>query len=349
MTLTNTLLRFPNLRYSLIPLLAAPTLLLPAVRTSDSASVLKQNLVSVSPPSQSSQITPQPSIKPSNPSITPTAKTQAAKTPNKTKTKVAAVHKPAHVAHVHKPTDVELKVAIAIDIETLSVATSTTGIIRDEAGKVLRSLPAGVPFNLQASGNQIDFGLWKSPHAVWLEATPGGYVGVGEHWYRGKVKLISNGSSLLAVNYVNLETYLYSVVGSEMLSTWPIDALKAQAVAARSYALVRYLQPANSLYHIGATQAWQVYKGLDGEASSTYTAVELTRGQILTSQGSLVDAWYADTQDTSDQAHDGKGMSQTGAKDLAKQGYDYTHILGTYYPGSTLTPIQISAVASSDR
>ncbi len=336
MTLTNTLLRFSNLRYSLIPLLAAPTLLLPAIPTSDSASVFKQNIASVSPPSQSSQVSPQPIIKSSKSSIIPTAKTHT-----KTKTKVAAP--------VHKPTDVELKVAIAINIETLPVATSTTGVIRDEAGKVLRSLPAGVPFNLQASGNKIDFGLWKSPHAVWLEATPGGYVGVGEHWYRGKVKLISNGSSLLAVNYVNLETYLYSVVGSEMLSSWPIDALKAQAVAARSYALVRYLQPANSLYHIGATQAWQVYKGLDGEASSTYTAVELTKGQILTSQGSLVDAWYADTQETSDRAHDGKGMSQHGASYLARQGYDYTHILGTYYPGSTLTPIQILAGASGDR
>jgi len=316
--------------------LAAPTLLLPAIPTSDSASVPKQNVVSVSPPSQSSQISPQPSIKPTSPSITATAKTHT-----KTKSKVAAP--------LHKPTDVKLKVAIAINVESLAVGTSTTGIIRDEAGKVLRSLPAGVPFNLQASGNEIDFGVWKSPNGVWLEATPGGYVGVGEHWYRGKVKLISRGSTLLAVNYVNLETYLYSVVGSEMPSFWPIDALKAQAVAARSYALVRYLKPANSLYHIGTTQAWQVYKGLSGEASSTYTAVELTRGQILTAQGSLVDAWYADTQETSDRAHDGKGMSQHGAKDLARQGYDYTHILGTYYPGSTLTPIQISAVARGDR
>ncbi|MGB3208527.1 MAG: SpoIID/LytB domain-containing protein [Crinalium sp.] len=339
MTLTTTLLRFSNLRYSLIPLLAAPTLLLPAVRTSDSASVPKQNLVSVSPASPSSQISPQPSIKPSSPAITPTAKTPTAKT--STKTQVAAP--------VHQPTDVELKVAIAINVETLAVGTSTTGIIRDEAGRVLQSLPAGVPFNLQASANQIDFGLWKSPHAVWLEATPGGYVGVGEHWYRGKVKLISRGSTLLAVNYVNLETYLYSVVGSEMPSSWPVDALKAQAVAARSYALVRYLKPANPYYNIGATQAWQVYKGLSGEASSTYTAVELTRGQILTAQGSLVDAWYADTQETSDRAHDGKGMSQHGAKDLAKQGYDYTQILGTYYPGSSLTPIQISATARGDR
>lgn len=343
MTLTYTLLRFSNLRYSLIPLLAAPTLLLPAVPTSDSAIVPKQNLVSVSPPSQSSQINFQPSIKPTSPVITPTTKTQTAKTPTKTptKTKVAAP--------VHKPTDVELKVAIAINVDTLTVGTSTTGIIRDEAGKLLRSLPAGVPFNLQASGNQIDFGLWKSPNGVWLEATSGGYVGVGEHWYRGKVKLISRGSTLLAVNYVNLETYLYSVVGSEMPSSWPIDALKAQAVAARSYALVRYLKPANPYYHIGTTQAWQVYKGLSGEASSTYTAVELTRGQILTAQGSLVDAWYADTQETTDRAHDGKGMSQHGAKDLAKQGYDYTHILGTYYPGSSLTPIQILAMASGDR
>ncbi|GAC1454045.1 MAG: hypothetical protein NVSMB70_21090 [Chamaesiphon sp.] len=156
------------------------------------------------------------------------------------------------------------------------VATSTLGIVKDDAGHPLRSLPPGVGFSSVPAGDRIDFGSWKSPGSIWIEATQGGFVAVGEHWYRGKVRLISQSSTLLAVNHVNLEPYLYSVVGSEMWSNWPLEALKAQAVAARSYALARYADPPNPFYHLGATEAWQVYKGLDGEASSTLTAVEQT-------------------------------------------------------------------------
>ena len=65
-----------------------------------------------------------------------------------------------------------------------------------------------------------------------------GAVFVGDRWYKGKLLLVVQGNKLLAINYVNLEEYLLSVVGSEMNAAAPIEALKAQAVAARSYALV---------------------------------------------------------------------------------------------------------------
>ncbi len=89
----------------------------------------------------------------------------------------------------------------------------------------------------------INLNSWQAPASIWVEASQGGYVFVGERWYRGRVRLILQNDGLLAVNQVGLEDYLTSVVGSEMYAHWPIEALKAQAVAARSYALARYVQP----------------------------------------------------------------------------------------------------------
>lgn len=85
------------------------------------------------------------------------------------------------------------------------------------------------------------------------------------------------------VNILKLDTYLRGVVGSEMPSGWQPEALKAQAVAARTYA-VRSLAPSR-YYDVCDTTACQVYRGVAGEAASVTTAVQSTAGLILTYRG----------------------------------------------------------------
>ena len=79
--------------------------------------------------------------------------------------------------------------------------------------------------------------------------------------YQGTIELVRSGDEWLPVNQLDLETYVASVVGAEMPSHWSREALKAQAVAARSYALVHLARPATSHYHLGDTTRWQVYGG----------------------------------------------------------------------------------------
>ncbi len=234
---------------------------------------------------------------------------------------------------------VEMRVAISTETNSLAIATSTSGYIFDGTGKFLRELPAQQPFYTQLDDQTIRLGSWNTASTIWIQPAQGGYVYVGEHWYRGRVKLIVQNTGLLAVNYVNLDHYLYSVVGSEMPSSWPLAALKAQAVAARSYALAQYIRPASDLYHMGSTEAWQVYKGLEGEATATHQAVDSTAGLFLSYKGGLVESLYAATDEIVAKAHGGRGMSQTGALNLARQDYDYLHILGTYYPGAGVSRI----------
>ena len=241
------------------------------------------------------------------------------------------------------PLKLEMKVVLANGVNTLAIATSTTGQVLDDTGHVLRSMPAGQAVYTQPSQSGIDLNSWQAPPSIWIVPAQGGYVYAGSHWYRGRVRLILQGNSLSAINHVDLEDYLYSVVGSEMPSNWSLEALKAQAVAARSYALAQYIRPANGFYHMGATEAWQVYKGLDGESGSTHQAVDTTAGLFLSYKGGLVESLYASTDEVVIKAHEGRGMSQTGAQNLALQGYDYLHILGAYYPGSGLAQLRLAA------
>jgi hypothetical protein len=227
----------------------------------------------------------------------------------------------------------EIKVAILRDGSSTTIGSSQAASLLDTNGRILQSLPPNESLLVQPTGSSLSVGNWQLPQVVWLQPSPGGFIYLGDRWYRGKLLLVSQGSSLLAVNYVDLEEYLYSVVGSEMHPNAPLEALKAQAIAARSYALVHMIRPASQWYHLGATERWQAYKGINREFNTTHQAVNTTAGQILSYKGGVVESLYAATDQIVATVHKGRGMSQIGAYDLAKQGYDYQQILGNYYPG----------------
>jgi stage II sporulation protein D len=125
-------------------------------------------------------------------------------------------------------------------------------------------------------------------------ATPAGrslpLVGLGRRRYRGLVRVLPDGDRLQAVNLLGLEHYLASVVGSEMPASWPAEALRAQAVAARTYALAQ-LKP-EAPFDLRSTVASQVYRGTEAETDSTRSAVAATRSLVLSHGGSLIDAVF---------------------------------------------------------
>jgi hypothetical protein len=230
----------------------------------------------------------------------------------------------------------ELRVAVANGESSLVVGSSTSTEIVSSQGKVLGKISANEGTNVLPDGQYLRIGKWIAPAGVWLKPAKGGFVFVNNNWYRGDVLLVSQGNSLLAVNYVELEYYIASVVGAEVSPSWPIDALKAQAIAARSYALVHYIRPAHDLYDLGNTERWQVYRGVGAEWNTTHQAAQETHGVFLSYKGGVVESMYAASDDIVKDVFGGRGMSQTGALKLAEQGYNYTQILGSYYPGTSL-------------
>ena len=234
----------------------------------------------------------------------------------------------------------EMRVAIAADRASLSIGASTPTRIFDANGSVYE-IPAQTTYRVQPNQQGIGFGDWRLAHAIWIEPSQGGHIYVGDRGYRGRLLLSKKGDSLLAVNYVLLRDYLFSVVGSEMYLDWPIESLRAQAVAARSYALTHHVRPASSDYDLDNTQRFQAYKGVAREANTTHVAVQSTSGEFISYQGGIVESLYAASDQIVIEAHGGQGMSQRGAMELAKQGYNYQQILGTYYPGTGLARLEV--------
>ena len=114
-------------------------------------------------------------------------------------------------------------------------------------------------------------------------------IWVGQKRYAGKLKIFVVNNEMLVVNNLEMENYLSSVVGSEMPTKWPMEALKAQAIASRTYALK---QKGNSIFDIDSTKRNQVYNGLESKTFKTKRAVKSTRSLVLTHKNKLINAVF---------------------------------------------------------
>lgn len=110
--------------------------------------------------------------------------------------------------------------------------------------------------------------------------------------YRGNAILDPVGGEIIITNSVPLEKYLYSVVPSEVPSSWPEEALKAQAVCARTYVIREMIARAKEPFDVDKTTASQVYSGMDRETPRTTKAVEDTTGTIILYESKPIQAFF---------------------------------------------------------
>ena len=209
--------------------------------------------------------------------------------------------------------------------------------IRDRQGQLLAQGGASDTADLE--------GLMSSNAEVWMRSTSGNALQANGRPYTGLFRVLRAADGVQVINHLSLESYISSVVGGEMPSHWNMEALRAQAVAARSYAMAHMARPADQHWHLGDTTRWQNYEGLSSVSSRTREATASTSGVILSYQGGIVESLYAATQQIVDEAHGqlGASMSQTGAQDLAQQGLRFNEILGRYYQGASLARLQAGA------
>lgn len=110
--------------------------------------------------------------------------------------------------------------------------------------------------------------------------------------YRGVLRVFLHDDKLLVVNEVDIEKYLYGVLPVEVPSSWPSEALKAQAIAARTYAIYQFRHRSNESYDLVDTAGDQVYRGKQCEATHTTQAVNATQGMILVHERRPILAMY---------------------------------------------------------
>ncbi len=191
-------------------------------------------------------------------------------------------------------------------VETVRVSVGSTPDRLELAGGGLKAavaLSAGDRFKtlsgdravvLLRRGGKVELqGSGLGPvQALRFRAAGRNAVKSGTLMMRGELVVSALKGELLTVNVLPLEDYLAGVLGSEMPSSFPPEALKAQAVAARTYALHKKIAAFDEPFHLGSNVIHQVYQGLRNEDARTRKAVEETRGQVLTYQLVPVEAYF---------------------------------------------------------
>jgi stage II sporulation protein D len=166
--------------------------------------------------------------------------------------------------------------------------------LKIEAG---RTQPAGAALKIAAAGGQVKIDGVGTAATYTVSAPAPLKVSVNgtTHSYRGAIRLSADGGRLLLVNVLGLEDYLRGVVPAEVPPRFAPEAIKAQAIAARTYALSRLARHQDIGCDLCDGVHCQVYLGADAEDPRVDEAIAATAGLIVTYDGKPIDAVYHDS------------------------------------------------------
>lgn len=255
-----------------------------------------------------------------------------------------------------------IKIGLMDDVKTTYIGTSNNGqILNGRNSRVIFLPKARVPYTIKAYKKKIAIKIKEQYYDlatdyIIVRSDQNGFVATKKRWYRGDLIVYNLNGKLTVVNSLPIEQYIQGVVPSEMPSSWNFEAHKAQAIAARSYAMANLRKRASRGYDLKDTPVDQAYGGASAETIQTNRAVQATSGVVLTYNNSIIPAYYhaasgghtvtSSTPWSRDlpyikavPAYDdgirknghGVGMSQYGANNLAKKGYNAYQILNYFY------------------
>ena len=191
---------------------------------------------------------------------------------------------------VPAPLSDRLRVLVATGLGSVAVSSSSAIVIVDGAGKRYR-LPGALTVE-----PSLELPVGKGDNVVALTApvtlkpTAGASLAHAGRSYPGELQLSKAGGRLQLVNAVGLESYLLGVVSREMPKDWPLEALKAQAVAARTYAVAHVVNGKG--FDLYSDWRSQLYQGVSADAPGPSQAIKETRGQILVYAGKPAQTFY---------------------------------------------------------
>ena len=227
---------------------------------------------------------------------------------------------------------------------TIGRAPVTTVRVLLASGKKTLTIASEAPFRVRAPGGKVR-PLAAGKHVIGpgLKVKPkGAKRRVALDWpvvflpgeeplrlgrrYRGSIQVDVKGGRLRAINVVGLEQYLYGVVPSEVPDDWPAQVLKAQAVAARSYAIST--RKLGGDYDLFPDVRSQVYRGIDEEEETTNAAVDETAGEVVMYQGRVARTYF----------HSSSGGRTASAPDVWPDSGNVPYLVSVDDPYDTLSP-----------
>lgn len=177
-----------------------------------------------------------------------------------------------------------VRVGLLLGQESITVSAAGPFDLLDVESGRREALEAGrLTARATAGGLELDGVAYGATVRLMPKA---GHLQLGGRQYRGTIELRRTlAGRVTAINELDLEEYLYGVVRSEMDPRWPSEALRAQAIAARSLAVYSAGRFAAEGYDVRSTTDSQVYGGVAGEDARTTAAVDATRGLVLFHSG----------------------------------------------------------------
>lgn len=255
-----------------------------------------------------------------------------------------------------------IKIGLITGVESVRLGASNyANIINSRTNHKVYTLDPMRNYEFKAYGTKITIkiaGRYYNLDSDEIAIRPNGdgFVSAKNRWYRGIFIVKNVNGSLVLINKLNIESYLRGVVPAEMPSSWEYEAHKAQAIAARSYALANLGKRAKWGYDLKDTPEDQAYVGASGETDRTDKAVADSYGIVLIYDLKIIPAYYSASagghtvsagkvwerdlpyirsvpsyDDNIKKNGHGVGMSQHGANNLAKQGYNAYQILQYFY------------------
>jgi len=210
---------------------------------------------------------------------------------------------PAPAATGEAAAEPMIRVGLAVAAPSATVAGPAGLSVSDPSGARLAEIPAGEPWHVTAASTGVVVlspgGAGSSPSEVVEIASPdsNALVQVNGRPYRGTITALRDGTGVSVVDRLPMEAYLAGVVSAEMgrRSLVEQEALRAQAIVSRTYALRNLRRWAARGFDLYASVADQAYGGAASETPEGRAAVESTRGRILAYGGAPIDAFFYST------------------------------------------------------
>ncbi len=181
--------------------------------------------------------------------------------------------------------DETIRIAIVKSASEVTVAGEAILVTNEVGAPLVMSLPVTV--KTLKDGLLVGEKLYQR-----LSFSASSAVYVNNKPYRGLLELSVADKGILVVNQLPLEEYLVGLINCEISSAWPIEAVKSQAIIARTYALNRKNSRMNAPYHLESSVIDQVYNGILIEDNRARRAVLETSGEVLTFGGEIMQAFY---------------------------------------------------------
>lgn len=185
-----------------------------------------------------------------------------------------------------------VRIQLADNLKKAAVKTSGKVYIYAATGGKKYKVSQAENLTISLDKGQLQVGAFSTTGPMVLEPAKNTLLTFQKNTYTGKLYFIVSGNTFKVVEYTNLENYLLGVLPYEMSYSWPLEALKAQAVAARTYTRMQLKSDTQADFDLYNDVRSQMYKGSGKVYDSVRQAVENTRGQVLTYKKELFNTYY---------------------------------------------------------